>query len=197
MPSGPPASTVAAPAALPISGAGMPPVDLGIPDILQHPAGADRGAASAASGQTPKVPKTQPIVSGPAMAPVVLPGMPPASPAASASSGPPPAPSSSSSAVPSSEAPTAPGLTKAARAAVSQTVAAKVEAIAARGPEYAAIAQLSREVIEEIGRLERSEVSEIRYLEYEVHFAPFVGLALALVTLAALLSSTWLRRLPA
>jgi Ca-activated chloride channel family protein len=53
-----------------------------------------------------------------------------------------------------------------------------------------------REVIEEIGRLERSEVSEIRYLEYEVHFAPFVGVALALVTLAALLSSTWLRRLP-
>lgn len=54
-----------------------------------------------------------------------------------------------------------------------------------------------REVIEEIGRLERSEVSEIRYLEYELHFAPFVGMALALVTLAALLSSTWLRRLPA
>jgi len=53
-----------------------------------------------------------------------------------------------------------------------------------------------REVIEEIGRLERSEVSEIRYLEYEVHFAPFVGVALVLVTLAALLSSTWLRRLP-
>jgi Ca-activated chloride channel family protein len=54
-----------------------------------------------------------------------------------------------------------------------------------------------REVIEEIGRLERSEVSEVRYLEYEVHFAPFVAVALALVTLAALLSSTWLRRLPA
>jgi Ca-activated chloride channel family protein len=53
-----------------------------------------------------------------------------------------------------------------------------------------------REVIEEIGRLERSEVSEIRYLEYDVHFAPFVASALFLVTLAALLSSTWLRRLP-
>jgi Ca-activated chloride channel family protein len=54
-----------------------------------------------------------------------------------------------------------------------------------------------REVVEEIGRLERSEVSEVRYLEYEVHFAPFVGSALALVALAALLSNTWLRRLPA
>jgi len=54
-----------------------------------------------------------------------------------------------------------------------------------------------REVIEEIGRLERSEVSEIRYLEYKLHFAPFVGSALFFVALAALLSSTWLRRLPA
>lgn len=54
-----------------------------------------------------------------------------------------------------------------------------------------------REVIEEIGRLERSEVSEIRYLEYELHFAPFVEMALVLVALSALLSSTWLRRLPA
>lgn len=53
-----------------------------------------------------------------------------------------------------------------------------------------------REVIEEIGRLERSEVSEIRYLEYDTHFAPFVASALFLVALAALLSSTWLRRLP-
>ncbi len=54
-----------------------------------------------------------------------------------------------------------------------------------------------REVIEEIGRLERSEVSEIRYLEYEYHFAPFVGLALSAIGLASLLAATWLRRLPA
>ena len=54
-----------------------------------------------------------------------------------------------------------------------------------------------RGVFEEIGRLERSEVSEIRYLEYEYHFAPFAGLALAAVGLATLLSATWLRRLPA
>lgn len=54
-----------------------------------------------------------------------------------------------------------------------------------------------QQVVEEIGRLERSEVSETRYLEYEVHYAFFVVLALALVTTAVLLSSTWLRRLPA
>ena len=54
-----------------------------------------------------------------------------------------------------------------------------------------------REVIEEIGRLERSEISEVRYLEYDAHFAPFVGIALLSAALAAFLSSTWLRRLPA
>ncbi len=54
-----------------------------------------------------------------------------------------------------------------------------------------------REVVEEIARLERSEVSEVRYLEYEAHFAPLLATALGLVTLSALLSSTWLRRLPA
>lgn len=54
-----------------------------------------------------------------------------------------------------------------------------------------------REVVAEIARLERSEVNEIRYLEYEHHFAPFVAGALLLVALAALLSASWLRRLPA
>jgi Ca-activated chloride channel family protein len=54
-----------------------------------------------------------------------------------------------------------------------------------------------REVIEEIGRLERSEVSEVRYLEYEVHFAPFVWIALVSVMLGSMLAATWLRRLPA
>jgi Ca-activated chloride channel family protein len=54
-----------------------------------------------------------------------------------------------------------------------------------------------REVLEEIGRLERSEVSEVRYLEYEYHFAPWVGLALGALGLASILSRTWLRRLPA
>lgn len=54
-----------------------------------------------------------------------------------------------------------------------------------------------REVIEEIGRLERSEVSEIRYLEYAYHFHGFVVAALAAVGAAALLAGSWLRRLPA
>jgi Ca-activated chloride channel family protein len=54
-----------------------------------------------------------------------------------------------------------------------------------------------RDVIEEIGRLERSEVSEIRYLEYEYHHLPFVVVALVALALAALLSGSWLRRLPA
>jgi Ca-activated chloride channel family protein len=54
-----------------------------------------------------------------------------------------------------------------------------------------------RDVVEEIGRLERSEISEIRYLEYEYHFATFVWIALISLMLGALLGGTWLRRLPA
>jgi len=62
---------------------------------------------------------------------------------------------------------------------------------------HATDAEGLREVVEEIGRLERSEISEVRYLEYDYHFTPFVAVALALITIAALLSATWLRRLPA
>ena len=62
---------------------------------------------------------------------------------------------------------------------------------------HATNAEGLREVVAEIGRLERSEVSEIRYLEYEHHFAPFVASAFGLTALATLLSATWLRRLPA
>jgi len=54
-----------------------------------------------------------------------------------------------------------------------------------------------REVVEEIGRLERSKVAELRYLEYDYHYRPFVAAALAATALSALLASTWLRRLPA
>ena len=54
-----------------------------------------------------------------------------------------------------------------------------------------------RDVIEEIGRLERSKVAELRYLEYDHHYRPFVAAALVATALAALLASTWLRRLPA
>ena len=62
---------------------------------------------------------------------------------------------------------------------------------------HATDAEGLREVVEEIGRLERSEISEVRYLEYDYHFAPFVAAALVLIALATLLSATWLRRLPA
>ncbi|MEZ4331698.1 MAG: VWA domain-containing protein [Myxococcota bacterium] len=54
-----------------------------------------------------------------------------------------------------------------------------------------------REVVEEIGRLERSKVAELRYLEYTYHYRPFVFVALVATGLAWLLSAGWLRRLPA
>lgn len=61
---------------------------------------------------------------------------------------------------------------------------------------HAANADALQEVIEEIDRLERSEIAEIRYLEYEYHYAGFVGAALCLIGVSALLSGTVLRRLP-
>lgn len=51
-------------------------------------------------------------------------------------------------------------------------------------------------VVEEIDGLERSEVTEVRYLEYEHHYKAFVGSAMVLVAASALLSGTLLRRLP-
>ena len=51
-------------------------------------------------------------------------------------------------------------------------------------------------VVKEIDTLERSEVTEIRYLEYEEHYAPFAGTALFLMALSGLLGGTLLRRLP-
>ena len=53
-----------------------------------------------------------------------------------------------------------------------------------------------REVVAEIGTLERSKVEELRYLEYEYHYAPFAAAALGAIALSSLLGSTWLRRLP-
>ncbi|MDB4433158.1 VWA domain-containing protein [bacterium] len=61
---------------------------------------------------------------------------------------------------------------------------------------HATDADALAEVIAEIDRLERSEVTEIRYLEYEQHYAAFVGAGLALIAVSALLSGTLLRRLP-
>jgi Ca-activated chloride channel family protein len=61
---------------------------------------------------------------------------------------------------------------------------------------HAADAEALSDVIEEIDRLERSEIVEVRYLQYEHHYASFVVLAIALMLSSSLLAGTWLRRLP-
>jgi len=61
---------------------------------------------------------------------------------------------------------------------------------------HAADADALSGVIEEIDQLERSEVTEIRYLVYDYHYAVWVGLGGALIFLSAGLSGTVLRRLP-
>jgi Ca-activated chloride channel family protein len=52
------------------------------------------------------------------------------------------------------------------------------------------------EVVREIDQLERSDITEVRYLQYTEHYASLVGVALALIGLSALAGSTFLRRLP-
>ena len=61
---------------------------------------------------------------------------------------------------------------------------------------HATDADALEQVIGEIDHLERSEIVEVRYLEYEPHYAGFVAAALVLMLSASLLSGTWLRRLP-
>jgi len=51
-------------------------------------------------------------------------------------------------------------------------------------------------VVQEIDRLERTELAESRYLQHRYHHEPLVGAAVGLVLLATLASGTWLRRLP-
>lgn len=51
-------------------------------------------------------------------------------------------------------------------------------------------------VYAEIDKLERSEITEVRYLQYREHYAALVEAGLGLVALAALASATFLRRLP-
>ncbi|MBI5506131.1 MAG: VWA domain-containing protein [Deltaproteobacteria bacterium] len=48
----------------------------------------------------------------------------------------------------------------------------------------------------EIDRLERSEISEVRYLQYREHYPPLVLAGLGLIAAAALAGATVLRRLP-
>ncbi|MFN2424989.1 MAG: VWA domain-containing protein [Candidatus Binatia bacterium] len=52
------------------------------------------------------------------------------------------------------------------------------------------------EVYAEIDRLERTEVTEVRYLQYREHFPALVQAGIGLIALAALASATFLRRLP-
>ena len=76
---------------------------------------------------------------------------------------------------------------------------ATLEAIAARtGGRYfhARDAEGLAQVFEEIDALERSEITEVRYLEYEYHHAVFVQGALLLIAASGLLGGSWLRRLP-
>lgn len=52
------------------------------------------------------------------------------------------------------------------------------------------------EVYEEIDALERSEIVEVRYMQYRDHYAELAGAGALLVLLAALLGESLLRRLP-
>lgn len=74
-----------------------------------------------------------------------------------------------------------------------------LEAVAERtGGRYfhASDADSLADVVAEIDRLERSELAEVRYLQYRAHYAPFAIGAMLLVAAAALLAGTLLRRLP-
>jgi hypothetical protein len=141
---------------------GMPIVDLGIPDLL---------------GGSP-VPDTK--LPAPAPAASVLVEAPPAGqgahePDRTAPPEPPAAPMPVAVMPPPVEAPPPPVLTppaataaplgarvpEAARPAVAQAVEAKVAELAGRGPEYAALATISREVIEQIAWEIVPELAEV------------------------------------
>ncbi len=53
-----------------------------------------------------------------------------------------------------------------------------------------------RDIVAEIDELERTEIVEVRYLNYTEYFMPFVLAALTCITFAGLTSATYLRRLP-
>ncbi len=60
---------------------------------------------------------------------------------------------------------------------------------------HATDAEALAAVVEEIDQLERSEITEVRYLEYEYHYAALV-VALVLIGVAGLAAGSFLRRLP-
>lgn len=57
-------------------------------------------------------------------------------------------------------------------------------------------AQGLREIYEEIGELEKSEVQSMRYLDYKERFLPFAAAGLVLLLLESVLGATWLRKHP-
>jgi len=61
---------------------------------------------------------------------------------------------------------------------------------------HAANAEALAEVYAEIDRLERSEISEVRYLQYTEHYGAWTLAALLCIGLAAVTGGTVLRRLP-
>jgi Ca-activated chloride channel family protein len=75
----------------------------------------------------------------------------------------------------------------------------ELEAIAERtGGRYfhAENADALQQVYDEIDALERSEIIELRYMQYREHYAGFAAGGLALILAAALAGQTFLRRLP-
>lgn len=61
---------------------------------------------------------------------------------------------------------------------------------------HAENAEALAEVYAEIDALERSEIVEVRYMQYEEHYAAFAAAAAGLITGALLLGQSLLRRLP-
>jgi Ca-activated chloride channel family protein len=75
----------------------------------------------------------------------------------------------------------------------------ELEAIAERtGGRYfhAEDVDALQEVYDEIDTLERTEIIELRYMQYREHYAGFAAAGLALILSAAFASRTFLRRLP-
>jgi Ca-activated chloride channel family protein len=75
----------------------------------------------------------------------------------------------------------------------------ELEAIAERTSGryfHAENADALREVYDEIDALERTEIVELRYMQYREHYAGFAAGGLFLMLAAALASQTFLRRLP-
>ena len=76
--------------------------------------------------------------------------------------------------------------------ATLQQIAEKTGGKYFRAVDKGALASIYRA----IDTLERTEVTEVRYLQYTEHFAGFVGSGLGLLALAMLLSGSLFRRLP-